>query len=1519
MKSFRLKYRYIVVCIVILIFVSSFSVAYPVTKQKKDLTIQLEFNFEKPTLYKKTIDTQMFTFIEMKDCISNGRVGEPIIPFYPAKILIPLGYKIKNIELTNSNFEKIFCDVKNFPIAPQQEIFPISVNKKTEPLKIKEEVYHSQKPVHKEVFSEKNIGYCKGYKISTVYLYPVNYYPCSGDLLFTDSINIKVEFEKDYSIQNSYFRNNKNDENIILDLVENPETVDTYNSYKNTLGFNCYLSGGLCNSNDTYEYVIITNESLIDTNGYPYNISDLQSHRENYSDMNAISVTVEEIDACQEYWNDSSIFNDTQAHIREFCKDAYHDWDTEYIMILGDWDPDNSHKIVPYRSFKDVQEIYPKKTMASDMYYSHLDTNWLYDESEGIWGGGKDGTNDLYGELSIGRIACSNAQELSNSIYKIINYDTNISYQNEWLRSVSFFGGNLGDDWAATSKEYMEELRLGTDTFRTFTGFEEWNSNKTTLQFDTTEKIYHEDIGNDYLTDYDHSIENDASSLINHLGHTDVNLPLELTNWNLRYNSKPFFAFSQGCLAGRFHDNDKSGCELLICDNQNRHAFGLVLNTGYGYGSSSNTDGPSQYINSFFWDYFLNSTSENQEDWQIGKAMLYAKDKMSSTIDLPSHAWCYAWYSANLFGDPAQSIRLNFTNDPIQIDNENPLNNSIDVDINIGNISCRLFDPNSDEINWNIYSLPDIGNNSGLNSENGVKTVDVNNLSFSTTYEWHVDTFDGDTYTNHTYYFTTRSRYIPNNPSNFSIETISKNQINLTWNMSNRSDFVLIEYNTSNETWEKGQGTEIYNGSDVFYVHRFLEENTTYYYQAWAFNITDSCFSLNNSNLNETTLINQAPISFDEIPENNSYNVDIDLGNVSVFIDDSDDTNFNYSIEGRNISNIQINNSENGIKSANVINPLNFNTTYHWHVNSTDGNISSNKTYFFRTRAPYIPDTPRNFLANSYNRTSINLTWQIDPNNITYIECNNLSSWAKGEGDILFNAIGSNMIHENLSFNTIYYYQIWSYNSTDDVWSVGFNNSNATTDSNTVPNTTLINPENNSNDVSIDLSEISIRINDSDNDSLNYTIKTFPNIGNCSENFKESGVKSLIVSDLSYSETYTIQVNVTDGYNNRNVTFQFTTESRPKTNNNVPSNNYNTMQVTNKKPVAVINGPYAGSVLEEIVFSSAGSYDPDEDELIYNWDFGDNSTDGRINPTHIYQKQGNYTVILTLTDTEDNQDTDQTYVIVEKNKNITYTTNKTDNSTKREGSCDQVCILDKIEEKIFSNKTIGNETINLKIQGVDHYLVDINNNGTFDIFYNTENKNYTNLIYYNKDIILIDIDGDNKWDYKYEIGSNLLSIYQTHLQNENKKESVFDLIIPILIILIILSIILIFLKKFIGIYIRTKNKEKIFDYNDLLKYNKKAYFEKFQESSKLERFVLKNNIRNNSRVIKANIFVPKKIYKELPSKKTFDSIEYDLKLELNNLDYYRGKRDQSSYNKDNYYDFDLAVDKKLKDKKKKQN
>ncbi len=96
----------------------------------------------------------------------------------------------------------------------------------------------------------------------------------------------------------------------------------------------------------------------------------------------------------------------------------------------------------------------------------------------------------------------------------------------------------------------------------------------------------------------------------------------------------------------------------------------------------------------------------------------------------------------------------------------------------------------------------------------------------------------------------------------------------------------------------------------------------------------------------------------------------------------------------------------------------------------------------------------------------------------------------------------------------------------------------------------------------------------------------------------------------------------------------------------------------NQNPVAKITAPKEALTDQIINFDGSNSYDPDEDEISYEWDFGDGNKSYKEKPSHAYEKEGKYTVELTVKDVHGVEDSDSTTIEI-KDKD---STSKEDNN-----------------------------------------------------------------------------------------------------------------------------------------------------------------------------------------------------------------------------------------------------------------
>ncbi len=117
------------------------------------------------------------------------------------------------------------------------------------------------------------------------------------------------------------------------------------------------------------------------------------------------------------------------------------------------------------------------------------------------------------------------------------------------------------------------------------------------------------------------------------------------------------------------------------------------------------------------------------------------------------------------------------------------------------------------------------------------------------------------------------------------------------------------------------------------------------------------------------------------------------------------------------------------------------------------------------------------------------------------------------------------------------------------------------------------------------------------------------------------------------------------------------TVSDPLNAKTIITSNKLTLLAPNNLPVAEIAAVPKESILKlnkegvftsEVQFISNGTYDPDNEELTYLWDFGDSETSSEINPKHEYKNSGNYNIKLTVTDPRNGQATKTISTLISK-------------------------------------------------------------------------------------------------------------------------------------------------------------------------------------------------------------------------------------------------------------------------------
>ena len=473
--------------------------------------------------------------------------------------------------------------------------------------------------------------------------------------------------------------------------------------------------------------------------------------------------------------------------------------------------------------------------------------------------------------------------------------------------------------------------------------------------------------------------------------------------------------------------------------------------------------------------------------------------------------------------------------------------------------------------------------------------------------------------------------FVPNNPSPANASQGVNLTETLSWFGGDPDEEDVVTYDVFFGTTTTPPQVS-FNQSETSYSTGNLTYSTTYYWRVRAWD--DRGASTLGPLWEFTTIPNTPPVYSIPSPDNNSAGHPLTM-TWSIQISDPEGDLFDWTIQCSNGQTTSGTNDNNGTKSLGL-SSLIYSTLYTVWVNATDPTGSGHYTkawYIFTTKASLPPEFGTPSPANGSTNQPLSLTWSIsinDPEGDSFdwtIECSN------GQTN---NSSGASNGTKALSLSGLAYsttYTVWV-NATDPggsglhtrAWYI------FTTKPSLPPVFGTPTPANGSTNQPLSLSW-SIPINDPEGDLFDWTIQC--SNGQTSSGTGESnGTKSLTLSGLSYSATYTVWVNATDPDGSGLYTrtwYTFTTRS-----NSPPNKPERPSGETNGK----INTPY---------MYTTSTTDPDGDQVYYLWDWGDGSQSNWLGPydsgaeataEHTWTTKGDYIIKVKAKDIYDAESDD---------------------------------------------------------------------------------------------------------------------------------------------------------------------------------------------------------------------------------------------------------------------------------------
>jgi len=592
-----------------------------------------KLTFPQPTV----LDTSAFHSVQIADLPKHSVPGEPVLPFKTIKILIPQGKEADKIEVSVGTRKLV---EGKFKVEYGRTPTPVSSNTVVtdQPNKA---IYSSADPFPGALFSRPSEQVLRGYRILIMELHPVQYIPKTGELYYYETMTVTITLKETEEFS-PLLRSKPQDRMLVESVVDNPYAVKTYGGTT--------MQSRDVNSSESYDYVIITDSTL---NSTFQSLVDWKILR----GLNATIVLKEDIVSDPDYYCDglygdgcgTSKFNDTSARIRNFIKDAYQNWGTEYVLLGGDTG------IIPARgvySFVNTNPITVDRQIPCDMYYGALDGSWDNDNDtvfgEGVFNQGpENGTEgeeaDFFAEVYIGRAPVTTPEQAENFVNKTIWYEQ--ASDDDYFKKAVMIGSTLDDETeAANNKDMASDL----------------------IPQYTTTRLYDRD--GTYSRSAIINVINSGTHILNHDGHTNTNSMMELDSADvdtLITNTEYFFGYSVGCYAGAF---DADSIVEHFIYNQNG-SFAFVCNSRYGWYSPGTVYGPGDRFDRSFFDV-LNTTVGN-----LGKTLQLSKEEYYNPSMSGAYRWTY--FQLNLLGDPETELETDIMAPTAQFDT-NPTASRLD-------------------------------------------------------------------------------------------------------------------------------------------------------------------------------------------------------------------------------------------------------------------------------------------------------------------------------------------------------------------------------------------------------------------------------------------------------------------------------------------------------------------------------------------------------------------------------------------------------------------------------------------------------------------------------------------------------------------------------------------------------------------------------------------------------------------------------------------------------------------------
>ena len=329
----------------------------------------------------------------------DDTAGAPMLPVKTSKIFIPVDEKVVSTEITYGTLQEIEGSYTLQHVTTPQPAFEkpyVSVEKPAS------KIYETDALYPSVIYKNRKPQFLNGIKVVLVDLVPVLYNPVEGQLKYYKELEVKITTEiEDIPDRVMPYRNSHKDREKILNIIDNKDDFLRLNPVSGNEVAARFFSASEEPSvaASTRQYVVITTPELSPA------FEELTAYRAS-SEGGGYTTHIEYIDEIAAIYSGV----DLAEKMRNFIRDMYTNYGTQYVVLGGDSDGPPEDQVIPTRGVYAKVSGYTDSYIPSDLYFGCLDGTWNSD-GDGLWGEINDGINggdiDWFSEVYDSWLLCN--------------------------------------------------------------------------------------------------------------------------------------------------------------------------------------------------------------------------------------------------------------------------------------------------------------------------------------------------------------------------------------------------------------------------------------------------------------------------------------------------------------------------------------------------------------------------------------------------------------------------------------------------------------------------------------------------------------------------------------------------------------------------------------------------------------------------------------------------------------------------------------------------------------------------------------------------------------------------------------------------------------------------------------------------------------------------------------------------------------------------------------------------------